>query len=153
MGEKRVGEQMRELADLEARAAELDEQQEEIDAERARLTVDQRHLEERLEQSLRNEASLDDHISAIKVKEEILRAQEKYLDEKEQRHLEACREQRAFTERIRIRQSCRGKENINLKRQMDEQYNRMQEIKQKGWRPEPLSDDEPAPSRSETLPM
>merc|ERR1711939_874161 len=58
----------------------------------------------------------------------------KQLEEKERRHIEACQEAQALRSVHRVTPSGPGKENNDIMKQLEEQQDRMHNIKQLGWK-------------------
>lgn len=124
---------------IEESQASLKGREAEVQKQEQALRQRERALEVREREAGGREADgemLRERELSLKDEEEKLRRWQKQLEEREQQHIEAVREAGVLKPKLTAgsRRSPRnGKENQELKRQLEEQQSRNKEIKQVGW--------------------
>jgi len=139
-------EQRTSFEELQLEKARLIEREGALDTREAALEAKEEQLSQREQQHLeacKEYQNLMKGKAALDAREAALEAKEEHLSQREQQHLEACREyqkmkvqRQSHTRRVSPRSNASGKENYELKRQLEEQQDRMHEIKKGGWRQE-----------------
>lgn len=120
------------LATLQSREAKVQRQEQAVRQREQALGARERETDDReVDREKLREREL-----FLKEQDDKLRRWQKQLEEREQQHIEAVREAEVLKPKTTAsnRRSPRGgKENQELKRQLEEQQSRMKEIKQVGW--------------------
>mmetsp|Transcript_146508 Transcript_146508/g.255576 ORF Transcript_146508/g.255576 Transcript_146508/m.255576 type:complete len:695 (-) Transcript_146508:212-2296(-) len=118
---------------IQAKTEAIQKKTEEMQLQRQELQTLRFELEDR-------DAGLNKREEVLAQEEDRLRTLRKQLEERERQHIEACREAQVLrqhpTSSRRLSPHSVGKENQNIRKQLEEQQDRMHEIKQMGWKQE-----------------